>query len=67
MSDPEDGKIYSPEASDGQRFGDWQTKIVGAILVVVVSGLLMFAVGIVAKHCGVPAWWEFGTAEAPEI
>jgi hypothetical protein len=29
------GKIYSPEASDYSRFGDWQTKAVYGVLIVI--------------------------------
>lgn len=36
-------EIYSPEASDGQRFGDWQTYL---------------AVGLFVLICGaLAAWW----------
>ena len=42
MRDADDGRIYSPEASDDQRLGDWQTHLVTvAILVAAILGLAL--------------------------
>ena len=42
MKYPNDFEIYSPEASDDQRFGDWQTHLVTvAILVAAILGLAL--------------------------
>ena len=45
--DPRGQHIYSPEASDTQRFGDWQTRAVE------IGGGLMLSVAIWA----IVAWW----------
>ncbi len=68
MKDPSNWAIYSPESSDDQRFGDWQTKLVASIFVIIACGIAMYGVGKASQHYGKPAWWEFSahSEEAPK-
>ena len=50
MKYPDDVEVYSPEASDTQRFGDWQTKVFAIVIFAILAVIVLFVFPAIASE-----------------